>query len=431
MRVYTVAGRLTPGTSGDGGPATAARLDETEGVWMDGFCNLYLTDNGHSSIRKVNLTTGIITTAAGTTRGFSGDNGPATNAQIQPYGLFVDSIGNIIIADGGNDRIRKVDAVTGIIVTIAGGGSSLGDGGMATNAQLKNPQNVYGDKAGNIYIGETIGIKKVNASGIITTITGTGTWGLSGDGGPATAAQVFGPSGMLMDKSGNFFFADRGNSRIRKISPSGIITTVAGSTDGFSGDGGPATAAQLSGPISFCIDYLGNIVIGDNQNDFIRVVDAKTGIIKTIAGVGISVVGTLAEGAPAMAASIHPEFMYLDHGGNIYYSCFCSQVRKITNYNPSLNDLTNDCDKTEVPGVQQERNKAELYPNPASEELTIKTSKGAYNTFTITNSIGQVMIQQHITSTEASVPVNALPVGMYYILFKGENDVEVRRFLKE
>jgi hypothetical protein len=146
MLVYTVAGNDTAEILlGDGGPATTAALSSSEGIWMDGHCNLYFTDLGDYRIRKVNLSTGIITTVAGTTRGYSGDGSLATNAQIEPYGLFVDNTGNIYIADAGNNRVRRVDAGTGIITTIAGGGTSVGDGGPATNALLYNPQNVYCD----------------------------------------------------------------------------------------------------------------------------------------------------------------------------------------------------------------------------------------------------------------------------------------------
>ncbi len=432
MLVYTVAGGGHSSSLGDGGPATAATLGSDEGIWLDGSCNLYISDLGNRRIRKVNAVTSIITTIAGTgTGGYSGDGGPATNAQITNYGLYADAIANVYFADPTYKRIHRIDATTGIITTFAGGGALLGDNGPATNAKISDPRNVYGDHAGNIYIGEAARIRKVSASGIITTIAGTGNTGLSGDGGPATNAQINYPHTMMFDASGNFYFADRVNHRIRKISPTGIITTIAGTTDGFSGDGGLATAAQLSGPISFVIDYMGNLVIGDNQNNYLRKVDANTHIITSIAGVGTTITGSFAEGVPATVADIHPEFMFLDRSGNIYFSNYGGQVRKVTHYYPSELYSANDCGETAVQDVQQENNKVELYPNPASDELTIKTSKRAYTTFTITNSIGQVFIQQHILSTETSVPVKDLPVGVYYILFKGEHGVVVKRFLKE
>ena len=328
-----------------------------------------------------------------------------------------------------------MDAVTGIITTFAGGGSLLADGIPATSIQLNLPQNVYGDGKGNIYIAERGRIRKVNTSGIISTIAGTGVIGLSGDGGPATSAQIGGgTAGMLFDASGNLIIADRGNCRIRKINKTtGIITTIAGTTDGYSGDNGPATNAQLSGPISFVIDNYGNLVIGDNGNNYLRKVDAITGIITTIAGVGTSITGNTSNGAPATSAEIHPEFLYLDLQGNIYFSNYGGDIRKITNYNPGLGNSGSNCGPpNETHNIISKNIQAiELYPNPATNELHIKMLQGAYNTFNITNSIGQVMIQQHILSTETSVPVNALPVGMYYILFKGEHGVEVKRFMKE
>ncbi len=434
MRVYTIAGSQTATALGDGGPATNASLDATEGVWLDGYGNVFISDANHNRIRKVSAATGTITTIAGTgVSGYSGDNGPATNAQIKfPYGIYVDNLCNIYFTDGNsNNRIRKVDATTSLITTYAGGGTSLGDGSLATNAQLTNTCSVYGDNEGNIYIGELGRIRKINSLGIISTIAGNGIPGLSGDLGPATSAQIHYPSGMLFDASGNLLFADRSNSRIRKISSTGIIATYAGTTDGFSGDNEPATVAQLSGPISFVIDNVGNVVIGDNQNNCIRKVDAITGIITTIAGIGPTGIGNKAEGAPAIAADIHPEFMYLDRSGNIYYSCYCNQIRKITNYIPGLPNASNYCGETSLPGVQPDNEKMSLFPNPATDELHIKTEQGAYNTFTITNSIGQKIMQQPISQTETSVPIHALRSGIYFITFKGEHGVQVQRFVKE
>jgi sugar lactone lactonase YvrE len=420
LLVYTVAGSDTAHHLGDGGLATNALMGSTEGVWMDGSCNLYFTDLGDLSIRKVNLKTGIITTVAGTNNGFSGDGGPATNAQIIPYGLFVDSVGNIYIADAGNNRVRKVDVATGIINTIAGGGSTLGDGGPATDAQLNDPANVYADNIGNIYIAENGGnrIRKINITGIITTIAGIGTEGLSGDGGPATNAQLYGPSGMLMDASGNLLFSERGNSRIRKINlTTGIITTVAGKNasgiGGYTGDGSPATAALLGGPISFVIDKYGNIVIGDNGNNVIRKVDAVTGIITTIAGVGNNIIGSSAEGAPALTADIHPEFMYLDIEGTIYYSCYCNQIRKIINYNPGLGAYKSICYPVEVPQVLLENN-IDISPNPTNNLLQINNLKTT-STYRLLNIVGAVVQQGELREGNNSIFIQWLPEGMYML----------------
>ncbi|MCW3122888.1 MAG: hypothetical protein JWQ38_2380 [Flavipsychrobacter sp.] len=427
MIVYTVAGNDTATSIGDGRLATAASINSTEGIWADGNCNLYIS-HGQQKIRKINSSTGVISTIAGKDDfGYSGDGGPATDALISTYGLYADAAGNVYTAESAN-VIRRIDGFSGIITTYAGGGIILGDGGLATNAQLNKPSNVYGDKAGNIYIGERGRIRMINTAGIITTIAGTGITGLSGDGGPATTAQIFNPHGMLLDNNGNFYFADRSNNRIRKIDPSGIITTYAGTTDGFSGDGGPATAAQLSGPISFVIDYTGSMVIGDNQNNCLRRVNGITGIITTIAGVHGG--GSLANGIPATTAEIHPEFMYLDRKGNIYYTCYCDLVRKVTNYLPCLPNNGNNCGETAVQEVATHNDEVMLYPNPAGDELHIKYANGIYSKLTITNNIGQTITQQTMTAAEMNVPVSSLPAGVYYLRVAGTDGVVVKKFVK-
>ena len=220
----------------------------------------------------MNSTTGIITTIAGNgIAGYSGDGGLATNAELNnPYGVAVDSNGNIYIADTNNNRIRKVNSTTGIITTIAGNGTAgySGDGGLATNAELYYPYGVAVDSNGNIYIADTYNnrIRKVNSTtGIITTIAGNGTAGYSGDGGPATNAQLNYPYGVAVDSSGNIYIADTDNNRIRKVnSTTGIITTIAGNGNpGYSGDGGPATNAELYDPSGVAVDSNGNIYIAD------------------------------------------------------------------------------------------------------------------------------------------------------------------------
>ena len=183
-------------------------------------------------------------------QGYSGDNGPATSAELAgPTGVALDASGNLYIADYGNNRIRKVSP-SGIITTVAGNGTDgfSGDNGPATSAELADPWGVALDASGNLYIADIYNnrIRKVSPSGIITTVAGNGTGGYSGDNGPATSAELYDPSGVALDASGNLYIADYGNDRIRKVSPSGIITTVAGNgTVGYSGDNGPATIAEL------------------------------------------------------------------------------------------------------------------------------------------------------------------------------------------
>jgi RHS repeat-associated protein len=258
------------GYSGDGGPAVNALLNNIGNIAVDAIGNLYIVDFGNSRIRKVD-TNGIITTVAGNgTWGYSGDGGPAVNAQLYMdivAGIAVDAIGNLYIADPYNARIRKVDT-SGIISTIAGNGTSgySGDGGPAVNAELGGGDGLAVDIMGNLYIVDNNVIRKVDISGIITTIAGNGTPGYSGDGGPAINAQTYYPAGLAVDVIGNLYFADLGNLRIRKVDTNGNISTIAGNgTSGHNGDGGPAVNAQIGYVRNVAVDVIGNLYIVDNN----------------------------------------------------------------------------------------------------------------------------------------------------------------------
>jgi uncharacterized repeat protein (TIGR03803 family) len=324
--INTQAGNGTQGYSGDGGPATSAELSAPDGVAVDTSGNIYIGDLGNNRIRKVTVSTGDISTVAGDgTGGYSGDGGPATKAELSsPEGLWVDASGNIYIADHTNSRIRKVTASTGIITTVAGNGTTgySGDGGPATEAELCAPEDVTVDSAGNIYIADSCNsrIRKVTVStGIITTVAGDGTAGYSGDGGAATKAELDDPIGVGLDTSGNIYIGDFSNNRVRKVTVStGIITTVAGDgTNGYSGDGGPATSAELSFPGGVEVDSAGNIYIADYGNSRIRKVNALNGDISTIAGDGTA--GYSGDGGAATAAELDiPPALALDSVTNIY-----------------------------------------------------------------------------------------------------------------
>ena len=269
--VTTVAGGGYPGL-GDNGPATSAYLYNPGGVALDSAGNVYIADQDHTRIRKVS--NGVITTVAGNgTQGFSGDNGPATSAQLyDPERVTVDSAGNLYIADTDNYRIRKVS--NGVITTVAGNGGRgfNGDNILATSAQLHDPFGVAVDSAGNLYIADfgNNRIRKVS-NGVITTVAGNGTAGFSGDNGSATSAQLYNPVGVALDSAGNLYIADGGNFRIRKVS-NGVITTVAGNgTPGYGGDNGPATSAQFYGLSAVAVDSAGNVYIADSGNDRICV----------------------------------------------------------------------------------------------------------------------------------------------------------------
>jgi len=322
-----VAGNGTYGFSGDNGPATNAQLNGPVGVTLDSAGDLYIADQGNNCIRKVSG--GVITTVAGNgTLGFSGDNGPATNAQLNyPVGVAVDPAGNLYIADLENFRIRKVS--NGVITTVAGNGTAgfSGDNGPATNAQLNYPAGVAVDPAGNLYIAdlENFRIRKVS-NGVITTVAGNGTGGFSGDNGPAVSARLdFG--GVAVDPAGNVYIADSGTSRIRKVS-NGVIATVAGNgTFGFSGDNGPATSAQLNGPSGVAVDSGGNLYIADVGNSRIRKV--SNGVITTVAGGGMQ----SGDSGPATSAEMSgPAGVAVDSAGNLYIAdTLDNRIRKVSN----------------------------------------------------------------------------------------------------
>jgi sugar lactone lactonase YvrE len=279
--ITTIAGNGTAGYSGDSGPATSAELNYPTGIALDNAGNIYFADTLNVRIRRITAATGIITTVAGNgTLGPWGDNGPATSASMAyPDGVAVDSSGNIYIADTDNGTIRKVTASTGVITTIAGTGyvGSSGDGGPATNATMNYPNEVALDGSGNIYIADSDNnkIRKITAStGIITTVAGSGTSGYSGDGGAATSATLNTPFGVSVDNNSNIYVADFYNNTIREVAAAtGVITTIAGTgTAGYSGDNGPATSAQLKYPWGASIASSGGVYIADYYNNRIRAI---------------------------------------------------------------------------------------------------------------------------------------------------------------
>lgn len=284
--INSIAGNGTSGFSGDGGIAISAQLFYPAAVILDAAGNIYIADYSNHRIRKVD-TDGNISTFAGTgTAGFSGDGGPATSAQLNsPMGLGIDGSGNIYIADFYDHRIRKV-ATDGTISTFAGNGAAgfSGDGGPATSAKLNHPSGIAIDAAGNMLIADKNNhrIRKVNTSGVMSTIAGTGIAGYGGDGGLATSAKLNLPAGIAIDAAGNILIADQYNNRIRKIAADGKMYTVAGNGNaGFSGDGSLATNAQLNSPSGVSLDALGNLFIADPANHRVRIVSStiSTGTI--------------------------------------------------------------------------------------------------------------------------------------------------------
>jgi sugar lactone lactonase YvrE len=272
--ISTVAGNGNPGFGGDGGAATSAQLNQPAGLAIDSSGNLYIADSNNAAVRKV-TPQGIISTVAGTgVEGFSGDGGAATKATLMaPLGVAVDAQGNLYIADYYG-WIREVNGSTGVISTIAGNGGLgySGDGGSATSAQFYNPIAVAVDNAGNVYVADSgNGAVRRIANGIITTIAGNGTLSYTGDGGPASQAQFSAISSLAVDAQGNIYVADANNNAIRLFPLGGNVSTIAGNgTQGYTGDGGTATVAELNNPRAVAVSSSGNVYVADTGNNSVR-----------------------------------------------------------------------------------------------------------------------------------------------------------------
>lgn len=287
--ISTIAGTGEGGNSGDGGPAIEAKTTcHGVAIVADGTVLIAAIEN--NNVRKVDPAGTISTLAGNGARGYSGDGGPAMQAQLNgPWDVDVGPDGAIYIADTGNHRIRRVDTA-GRISTVAGTGTSgsAGDGGPAIQAQLNGPRDVAVGPDGALYVadGENHRVRRVDTAGRISTVAGAGTAGSAGDGGPATQAQLNTPHGVDIDADGIVYIADLHNNRVRRVDPSGVITTVAGTgAHGYSGDGGPAIEAQLAFPRAVAVHVDGTIYIADINNNRIRKVDSG-GTITTAAGHG-------------------------------------------------------------------------------------------------------------------------------------------------
>ena len=329
-----LAGNGIPGFSGDGGPARRASLENPQSVAVDSQGVIYFSDGWNHRIRKV-TTDGLIQTIAGTgDYKFGGDGGRATEASLGiPQGVAVDAGGNVYIADMGNSRVRRVTP-GGVITTIAGTGNFAygGDGGAAVLAAIGEVRSVVVDAAGSVILSDSRNhrIRKISPSGIITTIVGTGIAGFFGDGGEATKAQVNAPQGLSLDSSGNLYFADYFNNRIRAVSTAGIIRTIAGSRlYSFTGDGGPATQALLAHPSGTATDASGNVLVADTENLRVRAI-SPSGQINTIAGNGrFRYSGD--DGPAASASLFRPSGLGTDRAGNILISDYpAMRIRMIT-----------------------------------------------------------------------------------------------------
>ena len=408
--ITTIAGTGVPGYTGDNGPAINANLHQPSGVILDKKGNLFFGDFGNSVIRKID-TFGIITTIAGTgSTGYNGDSIPATDAKLYgPWSIAIDDTGSIFVADYGNNRIRKIDTF-GIITTVAGTGfpGYNGDSIYATTAQLNGPYGITLDVFGNIYTADfgNHRIRMVDTAGIITTVAGTGVAGTDGDGGSAVLATVYNPYGIISDPSGNIFFSDEMNCRIRKFNPhaGGIITTVAGNdTCGYMGDNVPATATTLDGPFGVTLDSIGNLYIGDEGNSRIRKVDTA-GIITTIAGNGTGGFGG-DNGNPLLAELHNPINAVVGRNGNIYIADNGNDRVRFIRYNVWVNNINGVAG-----GII-------IYPNPCNGtfSLLISSTISEPVQIVITNLLGEQVCDINATSN-LSMPIqlNVSP-GLYFI----------------
>lgn len=348
--IIAYAGDNIVGDSGDGGQAVNAELNYPTSVALDKSGNLYIADSLNYCIRKITASTGVITTVAGKCGipGNSGDGGLAPSGELSyPTGVALDSAGNIYIDDASAHVVRKVAATTGVITTFAGNGTQgyTGDNGPATSAEL-DPGYIALDVSGNLYIGDATDgvVRKVAAStGIISTVAGTGQSGYTGDGGKAVDALLSSPLGVALDSGGNLYIADQTGTAIRKVAAStGVITTIAGNgIANYSGDGGLAVKAQFSGAAGLATDPAGNLYIADFYDGRIRKITVSTGVIFTVAGIGGA--GPSANNIPAVTAELsYPQGVAVDGSDNFYIADTQNQqVRKVFAGGPmqTLTDL--------------------------------------------------------------------------------------------
>ncbi len=322
--IYTFAGTGDPGYTGDGGAAVAAQLREPFMCAFDSQGRLYVAEATNHCIRRIDAHTGVIRTVAGTGEvGYTGDGGPAIRATMnQPYSLQIDPPGDLYIVDRLNAVIRKVDAGTGLITTVAGTGEPGygGDGGPGTQAQMREPNDCYLDGRGGLLIADIQDqrIRRLDlATGIITTVAGNGDKTRAGDGRAATDASILGARAVCMDRQGNTYICEREGNGVRKVDVQGIMSTVAGTGGrGYTGDGGPALTATWGAPKAIRCDQHDHVLVVDTENHAIRRIDTVTGMVTTVAG---GRQGGQGDEGPATAAGLdRPHGCEVDAHGHLF-----------------------------------------------------------------------------------------------------------------
>ena len=409
-QVSIIAGNGVAGFAGDSSAATGAEIYGPAGIAIDGQGNKYFADQANNRVRKI-LPTGIILTIAGTgTAGYSGDSSLATSAKLNgPVGVAVDTAGNVYIVDKGNNRIRKVDN-TGMITTIAGTGVAgfYGDNGPATAAKLSSPSGIAVDNKGNIYIADrtNIRVRKINSAGIITTFAGSGYYGYNGDNYPsASLAGLSFVSAVAVDKIGNVYIADKSDNRIRKVDTFNKIHTIAGdNSSGFHTDGLAATNTSFYGPNGLAVDSLGNVYVSDELNYRIRRIDFNDQTVETIVGTGVS--GYNGDSASGKVTQLGDcKGIAVDNAGNLYFSDW------------SNNRVMHVTSTVAVKQVHTDISDVSIYPNPGDGVFTFNVSSNSNEqAHLIITSVTGAKIREMDTKTNVPVSVNLdAPTGLYII----------------
>lgn len=431
QNIITIAGNGTAGFFGDGGIDTLSKVNAACGVATDANGNLYIADQYNNRIRKISVSTHKISTIAGNNgTGYNGDNIPADSAKLNtPVAVAVDDSGNVYIADKLNNRIRKVTAATGLISTIAGTGVAgyNGDGIHADSAKIYFPSGVALDASRNVYIADQYNsrIRKITVStGMISTIAGTDSAGYNGDGILADSARLGLPSGIAVDGTGNLYIADQGNNRIRKVDAiTNIINTIIGSgSQGYNGDGIDALTADLYYPHSIALNPSGDIFLSDFNNGRIRKVSSSTNFISTVAGNGTF--GYNGDHIPAISAELNgPHGIALDYLGNLFIADEGnSRIRMV--------DLT-----VGIPEINSSSNGLNMFRNSSTGELTLISNLSEpllHSTIIIYNFLGQVTFQKDIANlpkgnNSLEIIIPSFTSGIYLVeLSSGE-----KRFLKK
>ncbi len=424
--ISSFAGNGAANNLGDGGLATAAGLDYPCLGVFDKIGNYYFTTGViGNTVRKISPS-GVICTVAGTgSLGFNGDNIQATTAKLwDPCAVAVDSMGNIYVADRENQRIRKIDFLSGLITTIAGTGveASSGDHGLATAASIMDPNDICFDKFSNLYFSENGDgkVRKIDGVGIITTVAGTGLPGHSSGGGLADTTPLGAVGGICFDDTGNLYIADW-YSRVYKVDTFGFITTIVGNgVSGSSGDDSLAINCKTV-PAFIALDKFGNLYISEYDYNKVRMVN-NAGIIKTIVGTGIS--GYNGDNILANSALLNaPAGLNIDSCGNLFIADSRNfRIRKVSYPN---------CDYMTTQSIENQHNRISLYPNPATSKLYIDGANGGEQ-WVLFNITGIIEQSGKLQEGHNEIPIKQLPPGLKILeILTGHGQKTIKKFLKD